>query len=182
LLFENSTSGLAALKERWMMTSRGRKTVVKSIRLSPNELAWAMEACDRLGADYGGTPTGAMKLMIYAGMNSVLGRDWTTEEPPEHQRTKATQTKQPISPAHLGSEESYAPTAGRFSGINPALPDEDYRNVWDVLKNEHLTPADQLGGSPRIAAIAADLLSRYAWDRLTTDEQALVKEVLNESD
>src|SRR6056297_1269514 len=130
-----------------------RKTVVKSLRLHPDEMAWAMEAADRLGVEYGGTPTGAIKIMIYTGMNSILGSNWTTEDPPEKQVERAVQTKQAIDPTklnpHKQSQETSSPS--RFAEISPVIIDSDYQQVWNMIKNEYLTPMDQLSSSPKVA-------------------------------
>jgi hypothetical protein len=137
-----------------------------------------MEACDRLGAEYGGTPTGAMKLMMYAGMNTILGRDWTIERPPDHQLTRATQTKQSVTPDTLDKPDEATSISGRFSGINPSLPDEQHQHIWNVLKNEHLTPLDQMKENDRVAELSAQLLYHHAWERLTTEEQERVHEII----
>lgn len=154
------------------------QTIVKSIRLKPEELAWAVEACDRLGIDHGTTPNGAIKVMFYAGLNALLGNEWTIQDPPQDKLEQASVTKQPLSPDKIPTDKLSEPESGRFAGINPPLADEHQKHIWEILKNEHLTPTDQLSEPGEIANITAQLLRTYVWQRLTSEEQKQVEEVL----
>lgn len=154
------------------------KTIVKSIRLTPEEIAWALYACDQLKSDFPSTPNGAIKALFYVGMNSILGARWTTENPPDDCVARASETRQPISPRTVRGAADGQPAAGRFSGINPPLADDHSRQIWDMLVNEHLSPLDQMEDGDHIAELTAQILSRYAWARLTSEEQARVHEVL----
>jgi len=164
-----------------MSKKKNKKTIVKSLRLSPEELAWAMEACERAGIEYNNTPTGAVKIMFYAGLNNLLGNEWTLDSPPPHQLEHASHTKQPLDPSTIGAATP-ANESNRFQRLSLNLSDEQYQRVWQPVKEGHITPLDQLNEGGTISRIIADVLAEHCWELLTKEEADKVREVINACD
>lgn len=184
------------------------KNIVISIRFTPEVVAHALDACDKLDIQPSNNGD-ALRLMALAGINAIKGANWQLQSPSQENLSLVLGSQQcrrkgkseanlleamrqkilgktdlePTKPSE--ASDSSVP----WSSIDPTTHISTYSEdsdkawrVWSTMATGLLEPIDQLETEEPIRSIAADLLANLVWDYLDEDTRTKVNLVLQASE